>query len=182
VGWHTHLEPYEREGKKGYLFTMGDERPYETLKRLHVERYIGDQLEADIDFQTIVDKVTERYEWFHLVLPYGYGGFDHALPVWSKYLGERAIKLSKTDDTNREQGAPEAAAETIALAIGLIEGATTIDDGMDDLKDVGFDPANIAAAGKALATIGSGAGGGAVATTSGGSLDLTDGDAGSARL
>ena len=38
---HTAIDCYERRGRKGYLFTIGDELPYNVVKKEQVRQHIG---------------------------------------------------------------------------------------------------------------------------------------------
>jgi hypothetical protein len=139
---HTSLDCYERRGRKGYLFTIGDEKPYAVVRRQHVRDHIGDAVERDIPLEEIVAEVCERYEYFHIIpTNTSHGRSDEVQARWREVLGERVLLLE--DET--------AVCETIALAIGLCEGA--VDDlgaGAGDLVGAGYAPAAAATAATAL--------------------------------
>jgi hypothetical protein len=122
---HTAIDCHERRGRKGYLFTIGDEKPYAVVRRQHVLEHIGDRLAADLPVERVVAEVRERYEHFHIIpTNTSHGSSAEVQERWRALLGERVLML-----------ADEAAVcETIALAVGLCEGA--LDDlaaGADDL-------------------------------------------------
>lgn len=150
---HTYLEPFEKHGKKGYAFLIGDERFYATAPRSQIRSLIGDDLEADLTTEEVFRKLEEKYHvYFIAVESYSYNfsyNLGHGLDkeTWSGLLGERAIPLED----------PAAVCETIATTIGLLEGAVTLDDALDDLADVGFNKKQIEATGRALSTVGAGA-------------------------
>jgi hypothetical protein len=139
---HTSIDCYEKRGQKGYLFTIGDEKPYQVVRRQHVADHIGDRLERDIPTEQIVAEVQQRYEYFHIIPTNTSHGRDLEVQGrWKELLGERVLLL---DDE-------AAVCETIALAIGLCEGA--VDDlgaGADDLIQAGYDPSAAATAATAL--------------------------------
>lgn len=128
---HTAIDCYEKHGRKGYLFTIGDEKPYATVRREHVQQYIGDEIERHIPIEHIIAEVSQRYDYFHIIPTRTTHGDDQAVQSrWKELLGERVLLLE--DET--------AVCETIALAIGLCEG--TIDNltsGADDLVQAGYD-------------------------------------------
>ena len=125
---HTALDCLDVRGKKGYLFMIGDERAYPHVSRRQVEKVIGDGLQHDIPLAGLVSELKRRYEVFY-ILPSGasHGGEGKILNFWRGYLGQNVLEL---DD-------PAAVCETIALSIGLCEGAIDLADGLDDLKDWG---------------------------------------------
>lgn len=152
---HTYLESFEKQGRKGYCFFIGDEMPYDTVRRSHVVGHIGVTPEVDVSTEEVFAKLQERYNVFFLFQVQGNYREEDVLPAWRKLLGERALVL---DD-------PAAVCETIALALGLLEGAVDLDEGTNDLLEVGADSTSVAAAGKALAKVGGGSS--PVATTTG---------------
>lgn len=167
---HTYLDPFEKNGKKGYAFLIGDERYYRNVPRSHIQTIIGDTVEADIDTEAIFRELEKRYHVYFIAVEssydfsYNLGKIDDTIAngTWRGLLGERAIPLED----------PNAVCETIATTVGLLEGAVTLDDALDDLADVGADPKAIAATGRALAPIGAGAG--VVAAASGSLPGLDD--------
>lgn len=140
---HTSIDCYERRGCKGYLFTIGDEHPYEYVRRQHVAELIGDTLERDLPIEQVVAATQLRYEYFHIIPTNTSHGRDPRVQArWKALLGERVLLL---DDE-------AAVCETIALAIGLCEGR--IDDlgvGAADLVRAGYDPGSTSTAATALA-------------------------------
>src|SRR5216684_3447913 len=51
---HTAVDCYEKRGRRGYLFVIGDEIPYARVKRTEVAAYIGDGLQADVPIQELI--------------------------------------------------------------------------------------------------------------------------------
>lgn len=143
---HTHSEPYEKQGRKGYIFFIGDEMPYDKVKKSHVASLIGDQLEENIPTKQIFNELQERFEVFFLFQAMGSYSEQQILPVWRELLGERALVL---DD-------PSAVCEFIAGVLGMLEGGLDLDEATEDLLVIGADPNAVKVAGKALATVGGG--------------------------
>jgi len=139
---HTSTDCYEKRGHKGYLFTIGDEKPYASVSRHIVHEHIGDGLERDLPLKKLLAELHERYEHFHIVPTNTSHGGDPAIQAhWRALLGERVLML---DDE-------AAVCETIALTIGLCEG--TLDDlavGAADLVAAGCDKGAAATAATAL--------------------------------
>lgn len=128
---HTALDCYERRHKKGYLFTIGDEKPYRTVLRDQVRQHIGDGLARDIALEQIVAEVQERYEHFHIIpTNTAHGRSTDVQARWRALLGERVLLL---DDES-------AVCETIGLAIGLCEGTIyNLHNAVGDLHSAGYD-------------------------------------------
>lgn len=126
---HTVSDAWEKRGKKGYLFIIGDEAPYGQLTRNEAGAVFGDILQGDIKTADLVSEVSERYHVF-FVIPAGASntGAGWLKKTWSDLLGEQHVI-----DLNDAQNV----AETIAATIGICEGATDIDGIGADLADVG---------------------------------------------
>jgi hypothetical protein len=125
---HTAIDCQERRGRRGYLFLIGDELPYRTVKAREVKKVIGDDLERDIPVQEIVAELTRKYDVYY-ILPAGasYAGDTEVLATWRKLLGQNVLELDDLD----------AVCETIALTIGLGEDAVDLAEGLEDLAEVG---------------------------------------------
>lgn len=144
---HTAIDCYERRGRKGYLFTIGDEKPYPHLSRAQVAAVIGDQLEADMPVEQVIAELQERYEYFHIMPTETYHGRNPDVQGrWRELLGERLLMLADA----------AAVCETIALTIGLCEGALDLGAAEVELVAAGYDAAAAGAAATALAPFAAG--------------------------
>jgi hypothetical protein len=112
----TAIDCFEKRGQKGYLFTVGDEPPLETVTREQAKRVLGVDLQVGISSQDILTWVSRQYEVFHLIVAEGsYASTrpDRVRKDWNGLLGQRAIWL--TDH--------KAMGEMIVSTIQLNEGA-----------------------------------------------------------
>lgn len=165
---HTATDAWEKRGKRGYLFLIGDESYYPNVNPTQVRNIIGEELAEPLDTKALAAQLQEKWDVYFIIPQHGsYFRHTHITDSWRELFGQNVILL---DDE-------EAVCESIALAIGLAEGTVDLDQGLDDLADVGVDKKVIGAVGKALATVG--AGGGVVATTD---LPAGNDDSGIARL
>jgi len=167
---HTHLEPLEQLGRKGYVIFIGDEMPYDIVRRTQVRDLIGDELESDIPTTQIFAELQEKFEVFFLFQKQGSYHPDEILPAWRKLLGERALVL---DD-------PAAVCEFIAGMLAVFEGGLSADEAESDLLAIGADPKAAKAAGKTLAVVSGGAR--SAVAKSDGSLPDDDATGGTTRL
>jgi hypothetical protein len=140
---HTSIDCFEKRGKRGYLFMIGDEMAYPRVSGHEVGQVIGGRAQADVPLARIVTELTRKWDTYY-ILPEGasYAGDKAVLRFWRELLGQNVIELADLD----------AVCETVALTIGLGESAIDLTEGLDDLADVGS-PAGPAVS-KALATIG----------------------------
>ena len=147
---HTVTDCFEKRGKRGYLFVIGDEMPYPQVKPREVSSWIGDELPQPVGIRNLVAQLTRRWDTYY-ILPAGasYAGDGQVLGSWRGLLGQNVIELSDLD----------AVCETIALTVGLGEEAIDLDQGLSDLQDVGSTAGSTV--GRALASIGAYHGSGA---------------------
>jgi hypothetical protein len=145
---HTSIDCYDKRGKRGYLFVIGDELAYPWVKPAEVARVLGQRIERPVRVEDILAEVRRRYDTY-FILPQGssYAGDPMVIGFWQDLLGQQLIQLDDLD----------AVCETIALTVGLGEGAIDLDAGLTDLREVGSGAA--ATVSKALAIRGTGPGG-----------------------
>ena len=112
---HTAIDCFEKRGRKGYLFTVGDEEPPPSLLRDHVRRVTGDDVERNLAARDLLAMAGRMYHVFHVVVEEG-SHAQVALPQvmdrWTALLGQRVLRLA--DHTKL--------AEVIVSAIEVNEG------------------------------------------------------------
>lgn len=150
VARHTEIDCWNKHGRKGYLFLIGDEMAYPAVNSHEVRNVIGDGLQQDIPTAELVRELRERYNVFY-ILPQGasYGGNRTILGAWRKLLGQNVLELED----------PDAVCETIALTIGMTEGTIDLKAGAGDLRDFGVADRTLQVVTTALANVASGLGG-----------------------
>ncbi|WP_137725921.1 hypothetical protein [Prescottella subtropica] len=141
---HITTDAWDRRGRKGYLFVIGDELNKPRLSARQVRAVIGDDLRQDVSVESVYRELEQRWN-VYFVLPNqsAYYTDPQIAEHWTRLLGERFLKL---DD-------PAAVCELIALTVGIGEDRIDLGKGLADLRDIGsVDEA--AAVGTALATLG----------------------------
>jgi hypothetical protein len=125
---HTALDCYEKRGRRGYLFVIGDEIPYAKVKRKEVARLIDDGLKTDLAVETLMAELERTYDVYH-ILPKMTNHWNN--PVvhrrWRELLGQQALRLEE----------PAAVCELIASTIGIAEGKADLGHLSDDLREAG---------------------------------------------
>lgn len=93
----TAIDSFDKRGKKGYLFTIGDEEPTPYLRARDIERVLGDKLQADLQIGELLTMVSRQWEVFHLVVEEGshcrYAG-PTVKKAWREVLGQHVIQLA----------------------------------------------------------------------------------------
>lgn len=127
---HTVHDHWEKRGKKGHLFIVGDEHAYRTVRKAQVAETIGDNIQADIPLAEVLAEVKERYHVFFIIpnMTNHYG--DPQLEKdWVELLGQQNVL--KLED-------PSKICEMVAGAVAICEEYVGVDDLADDLH-VGAD-------------------------------------------
>ena len=104
-----------REGRKGFLFTVGDEEPQQVLRAAEVRRFFGDPIERDLAAEELLSLVGRGWHYFHLMTSEGshMRSFGRAVTkAWTSLIGQHALLL--TDHTRM--------AEVIISTIEVISG------------------------------------------------------------
>jgi hypothetical protein len=142
---HTAADCYDKRGRRGYLFLIGDEMAYPKVKTDECRTVLGDTPRENLALSAVLAETTRKWDTYY-ILPAGasYAGDTEVLRFWRDLLGQNVIELADLD----------AVCETIALTIGLGEDAVSLAEGIDDLDDVGSTAGSTVS--QALARIGAG--------------------------
>lgn len=90
---HTKCDNYEKRGKKGFLFTFGDDGFPDRLTKREIENIFGDKVEKDIPVEEVLAQVNRQYEVFHFCMAQGGSHSESDYKHWKSLLGERAIRI-----------------------------------------------------------------------------------------
>lgn len=93
----TALDCFDKRGKRGYLFTVGDEPPPPVLLARHVQRVFGDSVQSDMASADVLAMASRMYEVFHVVVEQGSfyrSAPDEVLKPWRELLGQRVLPLA----------------------------------------------------------------------------------------
>lgn len=116
---HTVTDSMEKRGKRGYLFTIGDEEAPQPLTKDQIKRFIGDDMQADMSTKELLQLVQRTYDVFHIIIEegdYAQRALGRVVDSWTELLGQHVIRLK--DHTKL--------AETIVSAIEVAEGADAL--------------------------------------------------------
>lgn len=139
----TSIDCFEKRNKRGYLFIIGDELPYATVRKEEILRHIGESVQADIPTSELVIELKKKYDVYFIIPKLTNHYDDPAIySGWVKYLGQNVLRLDEPS------GICEMIASTIAIAEGYDHELVT-----DDLTTHGSDKNVIKAVSKALTPI-----------------------------
>ena len=92
---HTKIDSFDKHGKKGFIFTVGDECCLPVLTKAQIKNFIGDDIEANITAEEILTEVSRKYEVYHLIVdPVPY---QDPQKSWKAMLGKNCINVEDID-------------------------------------------------------------------------------------
>lgn len=143
----TAIDCFEKRGRRGYAFIIGDEMAYKAVDRHEVKAVFGDTLQADIPLAEILAEAKKKWEIFY-ILPKMTAYYDepHIIAFWKNLLNQNAMKLED----------PNGISEMIASTIGLSEGAVDTSILTKELTDAGTTAGVADAVTRALVPVGAG--------------------------
>lgn len=113
---HTSIDCWEKRGKKGYLFTIGDEEPTPKLHKKDVNRILGYSPQGKLDSATLLENAQKSYNVFHIVAEEGSharSSKNEVRSAWEELMGGNVLFLP--DHTR--------IAELVVSTIQIAEGA-----------------------------------------------------------
>jgi len=94
AAFHTQTDAWDKRGKKGFLFTIGDDGPTPYITKEQIEEVFGETPEFEkITAEQLYKIVSEKYEVWHLCVEEGGSHRESDVKRWRDLIGERAIIL-----------------------------------------------------------------------------------------
>jgi len=119
AGRFTSTDHFEKRGKKGLLFTVGDEPTLKSLPVTAQKAIMGKGQFSPETAASLLEKAQEKYECFHLHISQGHnGGSQRVKDGWKQLMGDNVIYVQ-----NREQVA-QIIADKVAEVVNT-QGSTT---------------------------------------------------------
>lgn len=115
AAFHTEHDSMAKRGKRGYLFTVGDEPIGPGLSKGDLDRVLGNGAEKGMPTRDCLEAAQRLYDCYHVVIKEGNHARSNLKSVtdaWHPLLGQHVILL---DDHTK-------LAETIVTAIEVAEG------------------------------------------------------------
>ena len=94
---HTSIDCFEKRGKKGYLFTVGDENVPGPLTIGQIKQFIGDDIQADMSSADLLEQASKMYHVFHVIVEegnYARHRLSQTVNAWTNLMGQHVIRLS----------------------------------------------------------------------------------------
>ncbi|WIM94943.1 hypothetical protein ACTOB_007002 [Actinoplanes oblitus] len=96
---HVVTDSMVRRQRKGFLFLIGDEMPYDRVEPGQVGKVIGDDLRQAIPTRDLLAELRRKFEVF-FILPTAAsnGGDQQVLRAWRDLLGQHVLELDDLDE------------------------------------------------------------------------------------
>lgn len=97
---HTKIDSFTKRGKKGFLFTTGDEECLRSLPSSVIKNLIGDPAQKALTDKVLLAEAQKMYNVFHLHILHGdqsRGEFGY----WKELLGQNAIGVENYEDVSK---------------------------------------------------------------------------------
>ncbi len=99
AGRYTETDHFQKRGKKGILFTVGDEHTLKTLSAAVQESIMGEGQYSDASAAELLEKAKEQYEVFHLHMLQGSNGTREVVKDgWKQLMGDNVIFVQRKED------------------------------------------------------------------------------------
>ncbi len=136
---HTSIDCFEKRRQKGFLFTIGDEKSWDSLDAKELKKIMGYEQGDSITAKQLLEEARRMYHVYHIHMNCtGYRDNTEVLGYWEDLIGKQSLIILDEQD---------AVAETIAAIVDVTHGA--------ELKNItkDFSPRVAGAVEKALAVI-----------------------------
>jgi len=114
AGYHTETDSFFKRGRKGFLFTLGDEPNLNVVPGSDLESFLGYEKGAqDINRQEALQKAQEQYEVFHIHITNASHPTSWVEKEWKGLVGDHFLTAKSGEvaniiaDTIREHYTPE---------------------------------------------------------------------------
>lgn len=88
----VRLECFEKRGKKGYLFVIGDEPYFNTVTKEEIRDVFSSKLEKEQQLEHVVSKLKEKWHTWYIIPDAASGGGDTGvINSWKNLLGENQV-------------------------------------------------------------------------------------------
>ena len=66
--YHTKLDAFDKQGRKGIIITMGDEPMNPYLLGRYITKFVGDPCQGDIDTKELYNNAYEKFDIYHIAV------------------------------------------------------------------------------------------------------------------
>lgn len=91
--YHTKLDAFDKQGRKGIIITMGDEPLNPYLPERGIKSFVGDSLQGNIDTKELYNDACKKFDIFHIAVDSNSSSYwrykDGIKETFGELLGDR---------------------------------------------------------------------------------------------
>ena len=96
--YRTKTDSFSKRGRKGFIFTIGDEQITPSISARDIKRHLGGQETKDFTAKELFDEVSQEWNVYHIIIKegdYASRQFSRVKQSWDNVIGaQRTIALS----------------------------------------------------------------------------------------
>lgn len=99
AGFRTSTDSFEKRGRKGLIFTIGDEPVLKNLPANRLQSLMGDGQYENFSIETLLNKARESYNVYHIhVKATMTGQRQETINGWKQIMGDNLLVAEKAED------------------------------------------------------------------------------------
>lgn len=91
--YHTKLDAFDKQGRKGIIITMGDEPLNPYLPKKGIEDFVGDNLQGNVETKELYKDACKKFDIFHIAVDNSSTSYRHhenaIIATFGELLGNR---------------------------------------------------------------------------------------------
>jgi len=96
---HTAIDCHEKRGRKGFLFTIGDEPTLKEIPKHTIQALMGDGQYENFSAAQLYDKAREKYDVYHIhVKETRAGSMQSTIDGWKQLLADNLLVAERKED------------------------------------------------------------------------------------
>jgi len=94
---HIKADCFDKRGKKGYLFTIGDDASLGSLSKAEIKRVFGDDVSYVYSDEELLRKAEQNFNVFHIHIENEQADSDRIFAAWRELMPGRVTVVEKKD-------------------------------------------------------------------------------------
>ena len=100
AAFHTNIDSFNKRGKRGFLFTIGDEPGLRSLPGRAIDEIMGTTGSKTYTDRELLAEAEKMYDVYHLVLLHS-SGAQRSVKYWKDLLGQKCIEVNDYRDVSK---------------------------------------------------------------------------------
>jgi hypothetical protein len=102
AGKHTSIDCFEKRGRKGLLFTIGDEPVHNSLSEDSIRGIMGDGTFKSYSAAQLLEEAMKKYDVYHIHCAFtSSGSQDYVKSGWTELMGKNVLMATSKEEVAR---------------------------------------------------------------------------------